>query len=174
MHSFKHAPLAVTILGTIFVCLTGSAAENKPEKTELKVPQLLQLDPVKEDRPDIDSKAMAELHRLRRARYNVALQDLQVRWKLYQGGKVEQSEVLAALGRLQKAEYYLPGRARDGVAGAEAGDAWLAKKFEFLRYWEELVQRRYEEGGSALHELFEVQFHRLDAEEDLAEAKVAK
>jgi hypothetical protein len=147
----------------------AGGAETDVKSDKPKLPAILELQPVKEDRPDIDSKAMSEINRLRRARYNVAIEETQTRAKLFLSGRIKQSDLLDAFKRLRSAEYGMADRARDGHAGVTANSAWLGKELEFLTWLEGVVQSKFNEGTEPRHALLEVQYYLLDAQQRAAD-----
>lgn len=158
----------------LLISATCWAAENESAKAERKEPEILRLEPLKEGRPDIDFKELAELNRLRRTRYNVALQDLKARCRLFVGGRAELVAVLNAMQRFQSADASLPGRPIAGEAMIADKEARLAKRLEFMKWLEGIVQNKHEEGTAPIQELLEVQYHRLDAEVRLADMRVGR
>jgi hypothetical protein len=151
-----------------------SAAEKEPAKVETKEPEFLGREPLKEDRPDIDAKELAERNRLRRARYNIALQDLKARCQLFVGGRADLVAVLNAQHRFQSADASLPGRPLTGEAMIADEEARLAKRLEFMKWLEGIVQNKHEEGTAPIQELLEVQYHRLNVEVQLADMRIGQ
>jgi len=165
----------IITLAAVFALLfapVANGAESGGKTDRAPLPAILNLDPVKEERSDIDSPPLSEVFRLQRARYNVALEDLQHRSKLFLSGRCEQSALLNSFKRFRTAEYGLPGRARDGIAGGAAYRDWLGKEVEFLNWLEEIVQAKFAADVAPRQELLEVQFYHLDAKARLADQKV--
>jgi len=150
------------VLGLVLLSnAAGGQADGKVDEAAL--PELLKLEPIKEDRPDIDSPPIAEIYRLQRARYNVALEEVQTKSKLFTAGRCEQSSLLAAFKRLKSAEYDLPGRARDGLAAVAANRKWLDKELAFWGWLEGIVLAKVNSDVVPRHDLLEVQFYHLEA-----------
>jgi hypothetical protein len=154
------------VIGLVaFSSAAAGEADRGPDARPL--PELLQLEPIKEDRPEIDS-TLSEVFRLQRARYNVALEDVQTKSKLFPAGRCDHRLLLESFKRLRRAEFDLPGRARDGFPAVAASRKWLEKELEFLSWMESVMQKKFNSDVVPRHELLEVQYYLLEAKEKQA------
>ena len=144
-----------------------ATAEDEGKLAEPVSPEILSFQPVKVEQPDTDPPALGEIYQLQRARYNVALEELKLKFGNLRKDRISLTDMLDSFKRFRTAERGLPGRPRVGESGEAAEQAWVMKEVEFFQWLEWWMQLKFDAEVAPREELLEVQFYHLDAKERL-------